>query len=92
MASLHPDHGARMLLLRASDDDAGVTYDVTVFEPEQVRHEGTGRIEGGAVSLSFSTAPPGWAETFLERLLKSLAKKHADDRAWPRRILRWRAP
>lgn len=94
MASLHPTHGARIVLERRALRDAEVVYRVGIYEPDEVRHEGTARIAWGeAVEVELGDwdgAPPDWTLTFLERLLKGLPKKHAQDGSWPRKISRWR--
>ncbi|HJL16490.1 MAG TPA: hypothetical protein RMH99_12585 [Sandaracinaceae bacterium LLY-WYZ-13_1] len=97
MASLHPSHGARLVLRREALDDAEVRYRVSVYEPGDVVHEGEARIRCGddeavAVDLGgWRSTPPDWTLVFLERLLKGLPKKHAGDASWPRRLTRWRA-
>lgn len=90
LTSLHPEYGARLVLERDPAAD-GVVYALRVYEPEGVLHEGSARLEG-AFTLTWSSSPPAWAVTFLERLLAGLAKKHAADGAFPRKLTRWREP
>lgn len=88
MASLHPAHGARVVLERESSTE--VRYRVSIYEPRAL-HTSVALIEGSAVALEpWSSEPPAWALGFAERLLKGLAKKHAADGSWPRKITRWR--
>lgn len=92
MASLHPDHGARIVLERDRTGEGEARYRVAIYEPAEVLHEGaaTVRWPPPAVAFEWSSAPPEWTVIFLERLLKGLPKKHADDGTWPRKITRWR--
>lgn len=88
MATLHPSHGARVLLEREAGDT--VRYRVSIYEPSAL-HVTLAHIDAGAVRIDpFTSAPPAWAVTYAERMLLGLAKKHASDGAWPRRLLRWR--
>jgi len=88
MASLHPEYGARLVLEREAGD--AIAYALQVYEPETL-HEGRAVLED-RFTLEWTSEPPSWAVTFLERLLAGLAKKHADDRAFPRKLTRWREP
>lgn len=91
MASLHPSHGARVVLEREGSGPE-VGYRVSIYEPAGVVHVTRARFaEDGAVLLdAWSSDPPAWALAFTDRLLKGLPKKHAADRSWPRKITRWR--
>lgn len=91
MASLHPAHGARLVLEREAVDDGEVRYRVSVYEPE-VRSVGRARLDprGEVLLGDWDREPPAWALVFLERLLKGLPRKHAADGSWPRKISRWR--
>ncbi len=89
MASLHPSHGARVVLEREPGDE--VRYRVSIYEPAGVVHVAIARFDGGEVTLgAWSSEPPAWALLFTERLLKGMPKKHAADASWPRKITRWR--
>ena len=81
-----------MALERAAVDEDGARYAVTVYAPGGLRFDGECTLGAGDATLRFDREPPAWTRTFLERLTKSLAKKHAADGAWPRKITRWRAP
>ncbi|HEY8431703.1 MAG TPA: hypothetical protein VIL20_25160 [Sandaracinaceae bacterium] len=91
MASLHPSHGARIVLEREGSD-AEVRYRVSIYEPGGVVHVTHARFpDDGTVLLdAWSSEPPAWALAFTDRLLKGLPKKHATDASWPRKITRWR--
>ena len=90
MASLHPEHGARIVLSREAAGDDGATYRVTVYAPGGARYETRARIEGGRVAIEPWDSPPeAWIATFGGRLLDGLAKKH-DGGDWPRKLTRWR--
>lgn len=91
MASLHPSHGARLVLERDRVADAEAVYRIAVYEPE-VAHEGRVTLtwDPPEVAFAWDDGPPDWTVTFLERLLKGLPKKHAADASWPRKITRWR--
>ena len=89
MASLHPDQGARVVLERESGDASGARYRVTVYEPNEVSYATSADL-GDAVRIEgWSAEPAAWIEVFVERLLKSHAKKHAGG-PWPRKVTRWR--
>jgi hypothetical protein len=88
MASLHPSHGARIVLEREPGGEA--RYRVSIYEPDRV-HTSVAIVEGGVRFDAWSSEPPVWARIFVERTLLSLAKKHAADGAWPRKLTRWRA-
>ena len=89
MASLHPDNGARVVLERESGDGANARYRVTVYEPDEVSYDTVAEL-GEAVTIDdWSAEPAPWIAVFVERLLKSHAKKHAGG-PWPRKITRWR--
>jgi hypothetical protein len=91
MASLHPSDGARMVLERASVDDAGAVYRVSVYEPEERLTVGEATL-GDELELGWEgEPPPEWVVTFLTRFMKGLPKKHAAGGTWPRKITRWRA-
>lgn len=91
MASLHPTDGARLVLERERASDGEVVYRVSIYEPATT-HTGTARLgwDPPAVAFEWQSEPPAWTVVFLERLLKGLPKKHADDGSWPRKITRWR--
>lgn len=90
MASLHPSHGARVVLER-EPAERGARYRVHVYEPEVV-HAGLAELSpSGTLTWGpWSSSPPGWALLFTERLLRGLPKKHAADESWPRKLVRWR--
>ncbi len=89
MASLHPTHGARIVLERKASERE-VLYDVSIYEPDLV-HRSVARIDGTRIHFGeWEGAPPPWAVTFAERVLAGLPKKHADDGSWPRKLVRWR--
>lgn len=90
LTSLHPEYGARLVLER-DPAEPGVAYQLRVYEPEDVLHEGRALLDGTFV-LSWQSPPPEWAVTFLERLLAGLAKKHGGDGSFPRKLTRWREP
>ncbi|MEQ8459555.1 MAG: hypothetical protein RLO52_01135 [Sandaracinaceae bacterium] len=90
LTSLHPEYGARLVLER-DPAEPGVAYQLRVYEPEDVLHEGRALLDGAFV-LTWESTPPEWAVTFLERLLAGLAKKHAEDGSFPRKLTRWREP
>ncbi|HBQ15230.1 MAG TPA: hypothetical protein DEF51_30270 [Myxococcales bacterium] len=90
LTSLHPEYGARLVLER-DPAEAGVGHQLRVYEPEDVLHEGRALLDG-AFALTWVSTPPEWAVTFLERLLAGLAKKHAEDGSFPRKLTRWREP
>ena len=90
--SPHPEHGARIVLtLRARDP---VRYEVGVYLAEAVFCESALSIAAGdaIVFEPWSKPPPEWTVTFVERLAKTLSKRHAEPATWPRKITRWRAP
>lgn len=90
MASLHPAHGARVVLEREASTE--VRYRVSIYEPAGVVHASVAHMHAdGTIALDpWSSHPPEWALVFTDRLLKSFAKKHAPDASWPRKITRWR--
>lgn len=91
MASLHPSHGARVVLERDVIEAHAARYRVSVYEPADV-HTSLAHIdERGAVRFEpWTSEPPAWALTFTKRLLEGLPKKHAADASWPRKLTRWR--
>ena len=91
MASLHPSHGARVVLERDAIEGSEARYRVSVYEPGEV-HSTVARIDAsGAVTLdAWTSEPPAWATTFAKRVLEGLPKKHAADGSWPRKLTRWR--
>jgi hypothetical protein len=93
MASLHPSHGARAVLEREERDGAPVRYRVAIYEPSSL-HTSAAELDaaGGFHLGAWQGEPPAWAVTFVERVLAGLAKKHAADASWPRKITRWREP
>ncbi len=90
MASLHPAHGARVVLEREGAGE--VRYRVSIYEPGSIVHVSLARFaDDGSLTLEpWSSEPPAWALVFAERLLKGLPKKHGEDASWPRKITRWR--
>jgi hypothetical protein len=84
MASLHPQHGVRVVLTRELVEGRRARYRVSIYQPSEL-HESLAHIdESGAV------AQPAWAVTFARRVLEGLPKKHAADASWPRKLTRWR--
>ena len=93
MASLHPDHGARIVLERGPLEGEGepeARYALRVYEPGGVLREAEVRFGADITRGAWSESPPEWIEIFVDRLLKTFAKKHADG-SWPRKVTRWRA-
>jgi hypothetical protein len=84
MASLHPDHGARIVLEREED-----RYRVSIYEPSLV-HVSHATPADKIAFDAWSSEPPAWAITFAERTLALLYKKHREDGRWPRKLTRWR--
>lgn len=90
MASLHPAHGARIVLEREAIEAASARYRVLIYEPS-ARHECIANVGASGVAFEAWTGqPPEWAVTFARRLLEGLPKKHAADASWPRKLTRWR--
>ena len=90
MASLHPSHGARIVLSRIDGSADGARYRVEIYEPDGVQHEGEARLVP-ALGLAWDDTPPAaWIVTFVTRVALGLAKKHAPDASWPRKLTRWR--
>jgi hypothetical protein len=89
MASLHPSHGARIVLEREAIEDHGARYRVSIYEPSAMHSTEVRIHESGVDFGEWTGVPPAWAVTFLERTLKGMAKKHADG-SWPRKLTRWR--
>lgn len=90
MASLHPEYGARVVLERQSQDGTAAVYQVTVYEPEAVSYATQATLGTDGVDVAgWNREPTRWVGVFVERLLKSLANKHAGG-DWPRKITRWR--
>lgn len=91
LASLHPEHGARVVLLREAMDGEGARYRITIYEPEAKAHVGAARLTvSGEVAIDrWPELTPTWMTAFVDRLLRGLPKKHADG-SWPRKITRWR--
>jgi hypothetical protein len=85
VASLHPSHGARIVL----EHEEGARYRISIYEPSAV-HVACATIEIKVRFDPWSSDPPAWAITFAERTLLGLAKKHAADHSWPRKLTRWR--
>jgi hypothetical protein len=89
-----PERGARFVLERAGLDEGAARYRVAVLGGE-ARWEGEAVLprDGGAVELAaFRPAePPAWMRRTAEGLLRTLARRHAGDGAFPRRLTRWRA-
>lgn len=91
MASLHPTHGARVVLEIESVGDGEARYRVAIHEPDAVTHQAKAQIGASGVELGpFEGAPPEWSVIFARRLLEGLPKKHAADGTWPRKVTRWR--
>ncbi len=90
MASLHPDHGARVVLERESADGVAATYSVTVYAPGTTRYSTQAKLsDTGVTTAGWDPAPPAWIAVFVDRLLRSFAKSHAGG-PWPRKVTRWR--
>lgn len=90
MASLHPDHGARVVLERLRAEGEVAVYRVTVYAPGDDTHSMQVSLSGAGVRLGgWEPAPPAWIAVFVDRLLKSFAKSHAGG-PWPRKVTRWR--
>lgn len=91
MASLHPSHGARVVLERDAIEAREARYRVSIYEPAEV-HASVARIDaaGGVGFEAWTSEPPAWALTFARRVLEGLPKKHAADGSWPRKLTRWR--
>lgn len=88
--------GARFTLRLEQEDGANVVYR---FETElgADRMSGVVTIElgAGAVAVASEPALPGWLESTVVGLTRSLwrARRNADAPApWPRRLTRWRHP
>lgn len=90
MASLHPSHGARIVLSRTEGSAERATYRVEIYEPDGVRREAEATLDGGCALAWGADAPAAWIVTYAERILLGLAKKHAPDASWPRKLTRWR--
>lgn len=90
MASLHPDHGARVVLERQAVDGEVARYRVQVYEPSDVTYGTHADLSSAGVEAgAWEREPPAWVAVFVERLLKSFAKSHAGG-PWPRKVTRWR--
>ena len=91
MASLHPSHGARVVLEREAIEGGEVRYRVSIYEARAL-HTSVAQIDAsGAVTLeAWTSEPPAAASAFAKRLLEGLPKKHAADASWPRKLTRWR--
>ena len=93
----HPEHGARIELLRLAVEDDAAFYRVAILGPRQARWEADvtlPRPSGGVTYGPFSPEePPAWTRRYCDALLRGLVKKHgaADDGAFPRKVTRWRA-
>ncbi|MGF1467615.1 MAG: hypothetical protein ACFCGT_15935 [Sandaracinaceae bacterium] len=94
MASLHPEHGARFVLERLDVTPGAARYRVQVFGREPARWVGEATIArpAGTVSRDGPDGLPAWACTTLDGFLATLAKRHAEDGAFPAKLTRWRAP
>ena len=89
--TLHPEHGARIVLERRSASGSVARYQVCVYAPEGVLYTaGVELSADGVAQESWPEPPPDWVQTFVGRLLKSTAKKHASSETWPRKLTRWR--
>lgn len=93
MASLHPAHGARVVLERDAIEGSEARYRVSIYEPRDL-HRSVAHVDArGAVTFDpWTSEPPAWASAFAKRVLEGLPKKHAADGSWPRKLTRWRAP
>ncbi len=90
MASLHPDHGARVVLEREAVEGEVARYRVTVYEPASVSYATHAVLSAAGVEVTpWELAPRPWIAVFVDRLLKSFAKSHAGG-PWPRKVTRWR--
>jgi hypothetical protein len=90
VASLHPDHGARVVLERERADGEVAVYRVTAYGAGDVVYTMQASLSATGVGLgAWEPAPPAWLATFTDRLLRSFAKSHAGG-PWPRKITRWR--
>lgn len=95
MSELVPTQGVRVLLVRASIDDAGATYRVELHAPD-ASWTGEARL-AAAITIGPWTAtrgaapePEPWMIESARGFLRTLAKNHAAERDWPPRLLRWR--
>ena len=90
MASLHPDHGARVVLEREAVEGEVARYRVQIYEPAAVTYGTHVTLSAEAVeTATWEREPPPWIGVFVERLLKTFAKSHAGG-PWPRKVTRWR--
>jgi hypothetical protein len=84
--------GARFRFDRLAVEGSQASYAVLVELPEG-SCSGTAHLGPAGVSLEpFSPPPPPWAIEQATALLRTVAKNHAGDGDWPRRVHRWRAP
>ena len=88
--------GARFTLRFEEEDAAKVVYALDV-ELGDRRVSGSVSVElgAGAVAVESEPALPGWLESTVVGLLRSLwrARRDAEGAApWPRRLTRWRHP
>lgn len=88
--------GARFTLRLEREDAGAVVYK---FDAELGEVPGAGSVrvelETGAVTLESEPAVPGWLESTVVGLVRSLWRTRRDPRAatpWPRRLTRWRHP
>lgn len=94
--SLTPTEGARFLLERISEREAGAEYRATIFTPEAT-HAGSAQLgDDGSAVVTISGAPAELVDVMqmLAKLTaRSAAKKREDGfPPWPARVLRWRGP
>jgi len=98
MSDLVPTQGVRVLLVRASIDDAGATYRVELHAPDAAWvSEARLVVSGAQIAIGAWTAnrgsapePEPWMIESARGFLRTLVKNHATERDWPPRQLRWR--
>jgi hypothetical protein len=94
--SLTPTEGARFLLERVGEREAGADYRATIFTPDAT-HAGSAQLgEDGSAVVEIAGAPAELVDV-MQMLAKLMARAAAKKRAdgfplWPARVLRWRGP
>jgi hypothetical protein len=84
--------GARFRFDRLAVEREGARYAVRVELGAEVCTAEARLGAAGAELGAFDRSPPPWAREQAVALLRTVAKNHAADADWPRRVHRWRAP
>jgi hypothetical protein len=104
MSEKEPHFGARIRLERKRASAELVEYEIRIWhdddgERSERFYSAPATISLPQLSLAIGEwrldgevkSPPEWATDFTLALLRTVAKNHAGDGDWPRRITRWRA-